>query len=95
MNIKNYPMGAAADERLGSKGKVHHIHAVEITEVPNWKPGQGGKFIYKPLCRVKLKSLCLDDSQAEPFPSCPTCQKKVTRLRAAEHDYYMERMGRP
>lgn len=64
-----YPMGAAASERMERRGlKAFHDHAVNI------KTG-------KPLCSVKLQSLCMDSSLATSLlPDCPRCRTAILRL---------------
>jgi hypothetical protein len=63
--VKVYPMGANASEKIKD---AHHSHAVRI---------KGG--VMEPVCRVKLKHLCLDDSQCEDAPTCPSCLRAIKR----------------
>lgn len=69
MNWKTFPMGAAAAERMESRGLTAHLdHAVNIDTM-------------KPLCRVKVHSLCIDWSLAtNALPDCPVCRAKIERL---------------
>jgi hypothetical protein len=67
MKWKTYLMGAAANERMERMGQSAHLsHACEILP--------GGAL--RPLCSVKLTSLCLDDSLTAEgeLPDCPTCK---------------------
>ena len=69
MNWKTYPMGGAAAERMELRGlKAYLDHAVNIDTM-------------KPLCTVKLSSLCVDETLAtNELPDCPKCRAKIERL---------------
>jgi hypothetical protein len=75
MKWKTYLMGAAANERMERMGQSAHLsHACEILP--------GGAL--RPLCSVKLTSLCLDDSLTAEgeLPDCPTCKRAIERAKS-------------
>jgi hypothetical protein len=68
MKWKTYLMGGAANERMERMGQSAHLsHACEVLP--------GGAL--RPLCSVKLTSLCIDDSLTAEgeLPDCPTCKR--------------------
>jgi hypothetical protein len=81
MNWITYPMGGAVADRMrhSLKRDVASLsHAVELTNDGNGR-------IYRPLCRVKLVSLCLDDSLAtSEMPECEACCRAIGRAVEAD-----------
>jgi hypothetical protein len=73
MKWKTYPMGGAAAEKMALRGLTAHLdHAVNIE-------------MWKPLCSVKLHSLCMDDSLATDIvPDCPSCAAAIARAEKKE-----------
>jgi hypothetical protein len=74
MNWRTFPMGAAANERAYERKFKTLPHLSHAVNTDTWRP----------LCKVKLTSLCVDDSfyKVGELPECPACLRAIKEAGA-------------